>query len=113
MAECALKNKEWIVSGDFHSECSGCTFICDICNRIVCRYHICQVSVCSMKCYGNSRVCICHSIDIRAVCDECIAHNAQHTIGELSNPVQDYITPKTLSDILSCYSGILTKPCKK
>ena len=103
MTECALAKNGWtsntgVIRYDCHSDKKNS---CEICNRIICKFHTCYVHAYNLRYYTLK------------ICDECIVHNVQCTIGGISYLVQDRITQKTLSNILSCYSGILTKPCKK
>ena len=115
MADCALAKNGWTsIGGKIRYKChSDKKNSCEICNRIICIFHVCTVYVCMKKCANRSQVCMCNLRYILEICDECVIHNVQCTVGDISCPVQDYITPKTLSEILQCYSGILTKPCKK
>ena len=114
MAECALAKKGWTwICGVMRYDCNVNAIQCDACKRVVCRYHLCVMKWCIDCEKIDCKIHIIHPRVRLPICDECIAYNVQHTIDNKTQFVQDYLDPLDLNNILQCYPGVLTKPCKK
>ena len=111
MAECVLAKNGWITVGGYtHHYCHEKKNQCNACKRIVCANHRNTIKFCKdckKHCYIHPTTCK------HILCDECIVYNVQYTFDREPVPIQDYVYPETLSNMLQCYPGVLTKPCKK